>query len=79
MIVELLQPGETIEIIRKLRSQEPQGFDFYLKGRINAVCREEKTGEEVWSVDQDNLITDMGNPKFILEGKQDRPPPRPVL
>ena len=68
MKVELLQPEETREIISKIQGQEPQGLDFHLRGHINAVCREEHTGEEVWSIDQDNLITDFGKLLYVHNG-----------
>lgn len=69
MTVELLAPEETENILRKLRHEESNGFGFDLKGHITAVCREEKTGEEVWTVDQDNLITNWAKRLYFAAGE----------
>jgi hypothetical protein len=67
MDIELLDSEQSLRILRSLAKKDVPAFTSpQFKGHISAVCREEKTGEEVWRVDQDNIITDAF--KFLWYG-----------
>jgi hypothetical protein len=57
--VEEVNPAEAQALLSRLKNKSGGhvGLDLSFKGHINAVCKEE-TGEEAWSVDQENLVTD---------------------
>lgn len=42
------------------RRAEANPLDIQIKGFVDAVCREEETGEVAWEVHQPNIFTDFG-------------------
>jgi hypothetical protein len=60
MNVEQLSPEEVDWVLKKLQQKKSSdgGLGVSFRGHVSAVCREEKTGEEIWKLDQHNVITE---------------------